>query len=238
MVLARSIFYQIIYGIWAVLMALIFLPSLTLPHKASLFVAQFWSASVFLILRYTTGLTYKVENQSLIPDGPVIYASKHQSTWDTLFYPYEIKNAAIVLKKELYLIPFFGWYAKKYGNIAVNRKSGSSALRKMVREAKIFVLSGRSIVVFPEGTRTRPGEKHKYHSGVAALYKNLDLPVVPVALNSGLFWPRRHLIRKPGIITLRYLTPILPGLSREAFMSKLETEIEAAQIQINQSTEL
>ena len=236
MVLARSIFYQVIYGFWAVLMAFVFLPSLTLPHQAIVFVARFWSASVLLILRYTTGLTYRVENQNLVPDGPVIYASKHQSTWDTLFYPYKIRNSVFVLKKELYLIPFFGWYAKKYGNIAIDRKSGSSALRKMVREAKVFVLSGRSIVVFPEGTRTPPGEKQKYHSGVAALYKNLELPVVPVALNSGFFWPRRHLIRKPGIITLRYLAPILPGLSREAFMSKLEADIEAAQTLLNQPT--
>ena len=104
MVLARSIFYQVIYGFWAVLMAFVFLPSLTLPHQAIVFVARFWSASVLLILRYTTGLTYRVENQNLVPDGPVIYASKHQSTWDTLFYPYEVKNSVIVLKKELYLL--------------------------------------------------------------------------------------------------------------------------------------
>jgi 1-acyl-sn-glycerol-3-phosphate acyltransferase len=232
MTIARTFFYHTIYGIWAFLMCFAFLPSLILPLSASKLIARFWTNSVYFLLSKICNLTHNIEGKELLPEGPVIIAAKHQSAWDTLIFPLELECPTIILKRELFWLPFFGWYAKKYGAIGIKRNGGASTIRKLIRDARGPVLNGRSIVIFPEGTRTAPGQKGFYHSGVAALYKDLKIPVVPVALNSGLFWPRRKLIRRSGIITLRFLTPIPPGLSRQELMARLEAEIENAQQEI------
>ncbi len=232
MIMARSLLYHTLYGVWAFLMSFAFLPSLILPFWASDFIARFWTRSVYWLLRVICGLTYRVEGMEFLPMEPVIVASKHQSAWDTLFFPYKLDKSAIILKRELFWLPFFGWYAKKYGAIGINRRGGASAIRQMIKDSRKPLSTGRSIIIFPEGTRTAPGKKGVYHSGVAALYNQLKLPVVPVALNSGIYWPRRKLIRRPGVITLRFLPPIPPGLPRDQFMLRLEADIETAQKEI------
>jgi len=232
MIMARSLLYHALYGIWAFLMSFAFLPSLILPFWASDFIARFWTRSVYWLLRVICGLTYRIEGMDVIPEGPVIVASKHQSAWDTLLFPYKLKKSATILKRELFWLPFFGWYAKNYGAIGIDRRGGASTIRQMIKDAQKAISTGRSIIIFPEGTRTTPGEKSFYHGGVAALYSQLKLPVVPVALNSGLYWPRRRLVRRPGVITLRFLSPIPSGLSRQEFMARLESEIETAQKEI------
>ncbi len=232
MILFRSLIYQALYGIWAFLMCFAFLPSLVLPYGASRFVARFWTSSVFLILKATTGLGFRIEGQENLPDGPVIFASKHQSTWDTMIFPWLIRDSVIVIKKELFLLPFYGWFAKKYGCIGVDRGQAAAALRKLLRDARKAIDSGRSLVVFPEGTRAPPGEMRPLQPGIAALYRDLGIPVVPVALNSGQFWPRRSLIRRNGVIILRFLPPIGPGLDRKAFMGRLEQAIATAQAEL------
>jgi 1-acyl-sn-glycerol-3-phosphate acyltransferase len=133
-----------------------------------------------------------------------------------------------VLKRELLHIPMFGWYMRKVGMIAVDRSRGASALKQMVREAQATFAAGRSIAIFPEGTRTAPGEHKPYQPGVAALYTQLGVPVVPIALNSGLFWGRKAFLKKPGTITLQILPAIPPGLDRKTFMKRLESSIEDA----------
>ena len=230
--MARSLLYHTLYGVWAFLMSFAFLPSLILPFWASDFIARFWTRSVYWLLRVICRLTYRVEGMEFLPTEPVIVASKHQSAWDTLFFPYKLDKSAIILKRELFWLPFFGWYAKKYGAIGIDRRGGASAIRQMIKDSRKPLSTGRSIIIFPEGTRTAPGEKGFYHSGVAALYNQLKLPVVPVALNSGIYWPRRKLIRRPGVITLRFLPPIPPGLPRDQFMIRLEADIETAQKEI------
>ncbi len=232
MIMARSLLYHTLYGVWAFLMSFAFLPSLILPFWASDFIARFWTRSVYWLLRVICRLTYRVEGMEFLPTEPVIVASKHQSAWDTLFFPYKLDKSAIILKRELFWLPFFGWYAKKYGAIGIDRRGGASAIRQMIKDSRKPLSTGRSIIIFPEGTRTAPGEKGFYHSGVAALYNQLKLPVVPVALNSGIYWPRRKLIRRPGVITLRFLPPIPPGLPRDQFMIRLEADIETAQKEI------
>jgi len=232
MIMLRSLLYHMLYGIWVFLMCFAFLPSLVLPFWASDLISNFWSRSVFLLLRVICGLTYRIEGLENISDSPVIYASKHQSVWDTLLFPLQIDRSAIVLKKELFLLPFFGWYAKNYGAIGIDRSAGASAVRQLIKDARKSVAAGRPIVIFPEGTRMPPNEKAEYQSGVAALYKDLKIPVVPVALNSGVYWPKRKLIRRPGVITLRFLSPIPPGLPRKEFMERLESEIETVQNEI------
>jgi 1-acyl-sn-glycerol-3-phosphate acyltransferase len=233
MILARSLLFHSLYVIWAFLMSFAFLPSLILPFWASRFIGWFWTASVFGLLKATTGVGHRIEGQENIPDGPVIFASKHQSTWETMVFPYLVKDPVTILKRELFLIPFYGWYVKKYGCIGIDRSSGASALRNLLREARTKVAAGRPLIVYPEGTRAPPGETKRFQIGVAALYQDLNIPVVPVALNSGHFWPRRRLIRWPGTITLRFLPPIPPGLNRRAFMERLEGDIKTAQAELD-----
>ncbi len=142
--------------------------------------------------------------------------------------PIVLGDAAYVLKRQLLWIPIYGWYLRKLDNLSVDRAGGASALRVMVEAGKRIIAQGRSIVIFPEGTRTVPGERRPYHPGIAALYTQLDVPVVPVALNSGLFWGRRAFLKRPGRIVLEFLPSIAPGLPRKVFMRELESRIETA----------
>ena len=232
MIVVRSFIYQVLFHLWTTFIAIVGLPALILPKSVVWAISPFWSVVSFAILRMITGLGYRLEGTENIAASPVIYASKHQSAWDTMIYPHVLQNPIVVLKKELRSIPFYGWYLTKYGSIGIDRSGGAKALRAMVQEAREAIDAGRPIVVFPEGTRTAPGEHVKYQSGVAALYRELGVPVVPVALNSGLFWRRRSYLRRPGTIVLRFLPAIPPGLDRKAFMARLETEIENAQAEL------
>src|SRR5581483_11982752 len=150
--------------------------------------ARLWIVFVLWWLRVTIGLTHRVVGRENLPTGPAILASKHQSSWETLSFTLLFDDVAIVLKRELLFIPIVGWAMARAGNIAVSRGEGANALRGVVRQAKAAVAHGRSIVIFPEGTRVAPGQRKPYQVGVAALYRQLGLPVVPVALNSGVFW--------------------------------------------------
>ena len=168
----------------------------------------------------------------LFRSAPVIIASKHQSAWDTIVYFVLFDDPAYVLKRELLAIPIIGWYLRRTGMIAIDRKGGAGALRRMVAEARAAADAKRPIVIFPEGTRTAPGAKRAYHPGVAALYGKLGLPVVPVALNSGLFWPRRGFVKRPGRIVLEFLPPIAPGMELEVFATALNEAIETASTEL------
>jgi 1-acyl-sn-glycerol-3-phosphate acyltransferase len=139
-----------------------------------------------------------------------------------------LRDPVFILKKELLAIPFFGWYARRAGMIGVDRKGGAAALKRMMADARAARDAGRPLVIFPEGTRTAPGAAARYQTGIAALYQMLNVPVVPVALNSGLFWARRAFVKQPGTITLEMLPPIAPGLPRDPFMRRLQDEIEGA----------
>jgi 1-acyl-sn-glycerol-3-phosphate acyltransferase len=223
----RSLIFQILFYGWTLTMGVVFLPLLVLPRRVAMQGARFWCRSVLGLLRVTTGLSGHIEQVGERPTGPAIFAAKHQSAWDTMMITRLLPDPAIVLKKELLSVPFFGWYVRRHGAIAIDRKAGASALRQMLRDARRAVEDGRDIFVFPEGTRTAPDERVPYHSGIAALYLELGLPVVPVALNSGVFWGRRSFSKRPGEITLRVLPAIPPGLDRRDFMERLETAIES-----------
>jgi 1-acyl-sn-glycerol-3-phosphate acyltransferase len=153
---------------------------------------------------------------------------KHQSAWETIALWVLLKNPAIVLKQSLARIPVFGWYMQRGGAIIIDREAGPKALRPMLAAARSAIADGRPIAIFPEGTRTPLAARRSYHPGVAALYMQLDLPVVPVALNSGLFWGRRSLLKQSGTILIEFLAPIEPGLNRRHFMAELERRIEGA----------
>jgi 1-acyl-sn-glycerol-3-phosphate acyltransferase len=224
----RSILFNLLYALWTAGMHILCLPLLFASRSAVQAAGGIWIDGTLWLLKHVAGIDYRVTGTEHLPSTAAIYASKHQSAWETLFLSRYLNFPAFVLKKELLSIPLFGWFLKKAGMIAVDRKGGASALRSMARQATETLESGRSILIFPEGTRVAPGQTKPYQPGVAALYTQQKVPVVPVALNSGLFWGRRAFIKKPGTIVVQILPPIPPGLDRKAFMRDLESRIEPA----------
>lgn len=179
-------------------------------------------------LERIVGTKLEVRGRERLPAGPVLVASKHQSAWDTFGLVPLFRDPAIVLKDELKWIPFYGWFCLKFEHILIKRDKGVAALKGLIRDATARAAQGREIVVFPEGTRRSPGAPPDYKPGVVALYEGLGLPCVPLALNSGVFWPRRSLRRYPGTIVVEFLEPIPPGLPRAEFRAELQRRIEEA----------
>lgn len=211
------------------IVAIAALPTLVLHRDATYRVGVFWSRGVTWLLKIICGLRHRVIGLERVPSAtPVIFALKHQSAWETVAFIHIAPPLSGVLKRELERIPFYGWYLRRLGMVAIDRSAGGAALKAMVRRAAQEVGRGRSIMIMPEGTRMLPGASGRYHPGVAALYGMLRLPVVPVALNAGLFWDRRSFGIRPGLITLEFLAPIGPGLPRNQFMRILKERIEAA----------
>jgi 1-acyl-sn-glycerol-3-phosphate acyltransferase len=223
----RSLAFNIFFFGWTALLAILGLPAL-IAKSAVQALGRFWIGGIFVVLRGVVGLGYRVEGREHMLPAPVIYAAKHQSAWDTLIIKMLLDRPAYVLKQELTWIPLFGWYLRRSGAVAVDRAGGGKALKRMLRQARAAVDDRQPIVIYPEGTRTAVGAQRPYHPGVAALYGQLNIPVVPIALNSGLFWRRREFRKRPGMVTLRFLAPIPPGLPRKAFMSELQHRIEQA----------
>lgn len=180
------------------------------------------------LLRWIVGTRMQVRGREKLPKAPYLVASKHQSAWDTFALIPIFTDPAMVMKWELSLIPFYGWFSRKFEHVFVRRERGPAALRRLVRDAKDRADAGREVVIFPEGTRRAPGAEPDYKSGAVALYEGLDLPCVPLALNSGLYWPRRQLMRYPGTIIVEILDPLPSGLPRAEFRVELQRRIEEA----------
>lgn len=225
----RSIAFNGAFYGWTLFCSFLFLPVLIFPRAFVLRIAKIWTVGVFWICKYILGLHIKVIGKEKLLIKPVILAIKHQSAWETIVFPYFLSDSSIVLKQELLWIPLFGWYLKKLGMIPLSRSRGKKVkdLKILLNKADQAIARGQPILIFPEGTRSKPGQKGTYHSGVASLYLHLKIPVVPIAHNAGLFWPRRGFLKYPGQITLEILDPIEPGLSRQEFMGILENKIES-----------
>jgi len=226
MAILRSILFAITFYLWTALISILSLPVLLLSEHGTIWISKLWAVVSLMLLRMTVGLTHEVRGRDNLPKGPVIVALKHQSAWDTIALWVLLDSPAIVLKRSLAMIPVFGWYMRRGKAIVIDRKAGAKTLRPMVAAARAAVVAGRPIAIFPEGTRTPVGVRHSYHPGVAALYAQLQLPIVPVALNSGLFWSRRSFLKRPGKILVEFLPTIEPGLDRRHVMAELESRIE------------
>jgi 1-acyl-sn-glycerol-3-phosphate acyltransferase len=224
----RSLAFNSGFFILTAVLGVLGLPLLVGPRRTSMRFGRFWARSVLALLKIIVGLDGEVRGLGNLPAGPCIVAMKHQSAWDTLILPVVLGDPAVVLKRELLWVPFYGWYAARAGSIAIDRRGGAAALRRMLSEARAASQEGRPVVIFPEGTRTAPGRKLPYQPGVAALYQSLAVPLVPAAVNSGLFWGRRSFRKRPGRIVLEFLDPIPPGLPRRQMMAELESRIESA----------
>ncbi|MBI1211375.1 MAG: 1-acyl-sn-glycerol-3-phosphate acyltransferase [Alphaproteobacteria bacterium] len=228
MTLLRSLLYQIYFWIVSVGMNLAWTPSLLMKRSAVVRGMEIWVALCFWGLKHIAGLDYEVRGRENIVKGPAIYAMKHLCMWETMAAQRLLHDCALIMKRELTYIPWYGWYSVKSRQIIVDRGGHAKTMRSMLRSAKERVAEGRPIIIFPEGTRKPLGAAPDYKPGVAGMYATLDVPCVPVALNSGLYWPRRGFIRKPGKIIIEFLPAIPPGLKRDAFMAELEKRIETA----------
>jgi 1-acyl-sn-glycerol-3-phosphate acyltransferase len=226
--LLRSLLFNLCYLLWSVVMHVLCLPLLLAPAAWVWAAGHLWIDGTLFLLRVLCGLGARELGLENLPKGPAIIAAKHQSAWETLFLSRRLGNPAFILKRELLGIPLFGWFIRKVGMVAVDRAGKAAALKQMVRDANQALAQGRRIVIFPEGTRVAPGAHRPYQPGIAALYGQLNVPVVPVALNSGLYWGRKAWVKKPGRILIEYLPPIPPGLDRKAFMAELEHRLEPA----------
>ena len=224
----RSLAFNILFFVWTAAVVTFGLPALILGRRGVYWTGWLWGRGAFWLLRHLVGIGHRILGRERLPPEPVIAAVKHQSSWDTMVCAFLFREPAYVLKRELTWIPLFGWFLICGEMIAVDRGAGGTALRRLLRQAKQVVRQGRSVVIYPEGTRTRPGESRPYQPGVAGLYEHLNLPVVPIALNSGLFWGRRSFLKRPGTITLEILEPIPPGLDRRVFLRQLEGQLEGA----------
>lgn len=228
MTFIRSLAYQLLFLPWTVALCLSYLPLLLGPRKLMQRGAALWLHGGMFLQRTVLGLSFEVRGRENLPAGAVLIAAKHQSAWDTMIFHHLLDDPAYILKKELLTLPFIGWYLTKTGQVPIDRKAGMKALKLMVDGAKAAAAEGRQVIIFPEGHRQPPGMAGEYHSGVAALYSGLELPLVPVALNSGLFWGRNAFLRHSGVITLEFLPAIPPGMNRKELVPAVESRIETA----------
>ncbi len=223
--MSRSIAYSIAFFLWTIVMNFAWLPALLGPARWTVAGQRFWANGVVWLMARVAGISVDIRGRENLAEGGVIVASRHQSTWETLIYHRILDDPAVVMKQELLSIPIYGWYSQKARMIPIDRRGGARSLRAMLRAARQARDAGRPIVIFPEGTRIPVDAEPTLLPGVAALYRDLDVPVVPVALNSGLFWPRHGISKHPGNLVLEFLPAIPPGLERKPFMAELEERL-------------
>jgi len=224
----RSLLFVAWLYLTMVLYAVIGSPSLLMSHRQAMAVAQGWGRAVIWGARHIAGIKLDVRGDDHRPQGAALVAAKHQGMLDVIVLLAILPDPCFVLKKELVHLPFFGWYVVKTGMIAVDRAGHAAALKAMAAQARDRLAAGRQIVIFPEGTRTDPGQPGDYKPGVAAIYRDLQGPCWPVATNSGLFWPAHGVMRRPGLAVFEFLEPIPAQMKRGPFMTLLESRIEVA----------
>jgi 1-acyl-sn-glycerol-3-phosphate acyltransferase len=224
----RSFLFNIVFYLNLVIFMMLGLPLFLGPRTVAMAALKLWAKTSLVLLKAICGTGMEVRGLEQLPKGPLLVAGKHQSFWETFAILPLLDDPCMVLKRELTLIPVFGWFALKFRMIAVEREQGPQALRRMMKRAKEEIAAGRQIVIMPEGTRRAPGDPPDYKPGAAALYGALDVPCVPFGLNAGLYWPRREFLRRPGTIILEFCPAIPPGLPRPEFQRRLETAIEGS----------
>jgi 1-acyl-sn-glycerol-3-phosphate acyltransferase len=227
-IVLRSILFNALFYLVLLAYLIVAMPTLVMPRRAILRLAQHWGGVNLALLRIVCGITVEWRGLEKIPRGAALVASKHQSVWETFALLTVFPEPTFILKRELLWIPLYGWCARRAGMIPVDRGGGKAVLVAMSARAREALLEGRQIVVFPEGTRRPPGAEPKYKFGIAHLYAEGVAPCIPIALNSGQFWPRRQFLRYPGTVTVEVLDPIAPGLEMDAFFARLQRDIERA----------
>ena len=229
LIFLRSLIYNVLFYLLLIFWLIIAIPTFVMPRAAIVSIARAWARSSIWLLRVVCNVKVEYRGLEKISAGPLIVASKHQSMWETFALLQFFDQPLYILKRELTWIPFFGWYLIKAGMLGVNRGAGGRALLKMVRQASEEVRhGGRQLIIFPEGTRRPVDAPPQYKPGVAQLYASCHVSCLPVALNSGLFWPRRTFMRYPGTLVVEFLDPVPPGLARDEFLTHISAAIEDA----------
>ena len=218
----KSLICNILFCLWTLFVCLFTLPILIFNRKYDVKVWFFWIKISNKIFKIFVNLNYEIKGQKNIQPGKVIYASQHQSAWDTIMLPYLIGDCIIFHKKSLLFIPLFGLHLFKLGMVIITRNKGSNSLKKIINDTKKGLKKNRSVLIFPHGTRTPPNTINKIQSGVVILYKHLNIKVVPIKLNSGKYWGKNSFLKYPGKIIVEFLKPIKPGLRPGEFRKRLE----------------
>jgi 1-acyl-sn-glycerol-3-phosphate acyltransferase len=226
--LVRSLVFNALFYLNTVIFLILGLPTFLMPYTAIVWVAKTWGRVNLMLLRVIVGLRCEVRGREKISSGPLIVASKHQSAWETVALMPLFDSPLFIVKRELMWIPVFGWLMRKGRMVAIDRRATVQAVHAMVEGARAELSRGRQLIMFPEGTRRPVGAEPRYKAGVAHLYAAQGVPCLPVALNSGLFWPRRSLELRPGTVVVEILDPIPPGLDKKTFLRRLEDAIETA----------
>ena len=222
-----SLIYVFTFISWSTFIVILNGILLPFPRSVSQAIIRVWMYVTMWLLRTIVGLRYEIRGMENIPEGPAIFASKHESAWDTAIYYLLDCDPAYILKKELLRIPLYGLTLRKAGHIAIDRAGGASTLKQVIRETRRALGEGRKVIIFPEGTRSLPGQPGTYQPGVAAIYKDADVPLIPVALNSGSFWGRSGYMKYPGCIVMEILPPMPQGLDRKTFMKELQSQVDS-----------
>ncbi|GAC1335513.1 MAG: lysophospholipid acyltransferase family protein [Beijerinckiaceae bacterium] len=228
MILIRSALFNVLFYVNMIALMFLGLPTLLFGRRAVLGLARTWARTSLWLLKTVCGLSAEFRGIENIPPGACLVAPKHQSFWETFALTLHFDDFSYVLKRELTWIPFFGWYLLRAEQIAIDRASGRSGLQQLAASAKRLFAERRQLFIFPEGTRRPPGAAPDYKPGVSYIYSETGVPCLPIALNAGLFWPRRRFLRFPGTILVEFLPPIAPGLPRREFLAALERRIETA----------
>jgi 1-acyl-sn-glycerol-3-phosphate acyltransferase len=211
---------------WFLLISLTGIWLLLLPAERMRPALVFWARTDLWLLRVIVGQRIEVRGVGNIPEGPALVASKHQAEWETMALLVMLPRSVVILKKELLAIPVYGWYARRSGMIPIDRSAGAAALKHLATDAGKAMARDAQLVIFPEGTRRLVGDPPDYKVGAIYLYEKLNVPMVPVALNSGLLWPRRRFVKYPGTIIVSFLPPIPPGLPRAEAKRRLVSAVE------------
>jgi len=228
LIIVRSIAFNILFYLNTAFWLVIALPTFFMPYQAIIEIARTWGKVNLFLLRVVAGIKIEIRGLEKIPSGPILVASKHQSAWETFALIPLFRSPVFIVKRELEWIPIFGWLMIKGRMVPVDRSAGSQAMTLMTERARIELADNRQLIIFPEGTRRPAGAEPRYKFGVAQLYAAEGVPCVPIALNSGLFWPRRSIRRIPGTVVLEILDPIMPGMDKQAFFERLQNDIETA----------
>ena len=227
MIIRTIIFYGVLY-FWTIFLGIICVPYLFLPSKLIKFPALIWIKVIFFLLEKICGITHEIRGLENVPNEPLIIVSKHQSAFETFALYYYLNNCFFIHKKQLFYIPIFGQYLFKSNMVSINRSGGANTMRKMLHEVKIRMNTGSSIIIFPEGTRKKPGEKPDYKTGFVGIYKEVNRKILPVALNSGLFWPKQNFIIKKGHIVIDIKECIEQNLDKDLAFNLTREIIENA----------
>lgn len=224
----RSLVFNVGFYLSLAVHCIIGIPTLLLPKQAIIEIAKSWSRSTRWMLRVICNIDVEYRGLEKMPKGPLIIASKHQSAWETIAFLPLVRSPLFILKRELTWLPFFGWYLLKAKMIPINRAAGARSLVEMTKLARERMADDRQLIIFPEGTRRPVDAEPRYKFGVAQIYVECGVQCLPVALNSGLFWPRRTFLRYPGTVIIEFLDVVPPGLERDEFLAQVSTAIEEA----------